>query len=104
MPKIRSVACGNHHTPQGPNGPLPGMALAGGMVFRGPWGTSVSANLTPSGRLQGYSDAEVKQLITTGVRPDRSHLLPPMGTDDYTKMKASDLDALVANLRSLPPK
>ncbi|MEQ9609706.1 MAG: cytochrome C, partial [Kiloniellaceae bacterium] len=27
------VACGNCHTPQGPNGPLPGMELAGGLPF-----------------------------------------------------------------------
>ena len=27
------VACGNCHTPQGPDGPVPGMELAGGMVF-----------------------------------------------------------------------
>ena len=29
------AACGNCHTPQGPNGPLPGRELAGGNVFAG---------------------------------------------------------------------
>jgi hypothetical protein len=30
------VACGNCHTPQGPDGPLEGMELAGGLVIGSP--------------------------------------------------------------------
>jgi hypothetical protein len=76
---------------------------AGGMRFYGPWGTSVAANITPTG-LARYADADLKKIISTGVRPDGSRLLPPMGTAYYARMKASDLDAVVAYLRSLPPK
>ena len=59
------VACGNCHTPQGPNGPLPGMELAGGLKIE-----------------------------------DK----PPMAIPYYAKMKADDLNALVAYLRSLPSR
>jgi hypothetical protein len=51
---------------------------AGGMDFHGPRGVSVSANITPT-RLKRYSDALVKALITTGVRPDGRRLKPPIG-------------------------
>ncbi|MDP1901604.1 MAG: c-type cytochrome [Rubrivivax sp.] len=96
------IECHSAPGPQGRPDTEQGLG-AGGMTFHGPWGTSVAANITPSG-LKRYSDADIKKIVTTGVRPDGSRLLPPMGTDYYAKMKASDLDALVAYLRSLPPK
>lgn len=76
---------------------------AGGMVFPGPWGKSISPNLTPT-KLKRYSDLEVKKIISTGVRPDGSRLQPPMGVPYYAKMSDHDLNALVAYLRTLPPK
>ncbi|QCK84782.1 cytochrome c [Phreatobacter aquaticus] len=76
---------------------------AGGMPFAGPWGISHAANLTPTG-LSRWSDAQVKAMITTGVRPDGSRMNPPMGYGFYATMTTADLDALVAYLRSLPPK
>lgn len=75
----------------------------GGMVFEGPWGHSVSPNITPVG-LAGVSDAEIKQIITTGTRADGSKLLPPMGFTYYARLTDEDLDAIVAYLRSLPPR
>jgi mono/diheme cytochrome c family protein len=76
---------------------------AGGMVFTGPWGVSTSRNITPTG-LGGRSDEEIKQIITTGVRADGSRLQPPMGVSYYAHLEAEDLDAIVAYLRSLPPR
>jgi hypothetical protein len=73
------------------------------MKFPGPWGESVASNITPS-NLARYSDAELKKIITTGVRPDGSKLKPPMGIPYYAKMTAADLDAMVAYLRTLPKK
>jgi mono/diheme cytochrome c family protein len=96
--------CIECHTPMGPQGPDFENSLgAGGMEFHGPWGVSVSANITPMG-LDQYTDEEVIQIITTGVRPDGSRLLPPMGIPYYAKMTEADLRALVAWLRTLPPK
>lgn len=76
---------------------------AGGMLFHGPWGVSVSRNITPTG-LSGRSDAEIKQIITTGTRADGSKLMPPMGVSYYAGLTDTDLDAIVAYLRSLPAK
>jgi mono/diheme cytochrome c family protein len=97
--------CMECHSTPGPQGApdLANQLGAGGMVFTGPWGTSVASNLTPKG-LAGYTDAALKKVITTGVRPDGSKLKPPMGTAYYARMSAPDLDAVVAYLRSLPPK
>jgi mono/diheme cytochrome c family protein len=96
------IECHSAPGPQGAPDVEKGLG-AGGMAFNGPWGTSVASNITPKG-LAKYSDAGLKKVITTGVRPDGSKLKPPMGTDYYARMSASDLDALVAYLRSLPPK
>lgn len=76
---------------------------AGGMLFHGPWGVSASKNITPTG-LSKRSDAEVKQIITTGIRADGSRLQPPMGVSYYAHLTDGDLDAIVAYLRSLPPR
>ena len=76
---------------------------AGGNEFPGPWGISVSANLTPTG-LRGRTDDDLKQIITTGVRPDGSPMLPPMGFRYYANISDADLDAIIAYLRTLPPK
>ena len=93
-----------HSSPGAKGGPdfVNGLG-AGGFSFFGPWGTSVSTNITPTA-LAKYSDADLKKVMTTGVRPDGSKLKPPMAIPYYAKMKADDLDALVAYLRSLPPK
>ncbi|MDP6774783.1 MAG: cytochrome C [Rhodospirillales bacterium] len=78
---------------------------AGGFEFPGPWGVSVSSNITPHADdgIADYSDAELKTVITTGVRPGGSRLLPPMGIAYYRNISDADLDALVAYLRSLKP-
>jgi mono/diheme cytochrome c family protein len=78
---------------------------AGGFVFDGPWGRSVSANITPHPEdgIADYSDADIKRVITQGLRPDGSRLMPPMGIAYYANLSEADLDALVAYLRSLKP-
>jgi mono/diheme cytochrome c family protein len=77
---------------------------AGGFPFPGPWGVSVSANITPhADGVAGYTDAELKKVIAIGVRPDGSRLMPPMGVYYYKNISDSDLDAIVAYLRALKP-
>lgn len=96
--------CLECHTPMGPQGFLLDTRLgAGGFEFHGPWGVAVSANLTngPDG-LAGYSDAEVKAMITEARRPDGSQMLPPMPYRYLARMTPGDLDALLLYLRSLP--
>jgi mono/diheme cytochrome c family protein len=82
----------------------PGEAIkfgAGGKEFHGPWGISVSANLTPSG-LGDWSGAEIEQAIRTGIARDGHKLFPPMPFAAYRNMSADDMAALIAYLRSLP--
>ena len=68
------------HTPMGPQGPMLDTALGqGGFEFPGPWGVSVAPNITSSeDGLAGYSDDELKAMITEGKRPDGRPMLPPM--------------------------
>ncbi len=74
--------------------------------FPGPWGVSVSRNITQSKDkgIGGWTDAEIKRAITTGVSRDGSHLKPPMGFHYYASVTPDDLDAVVAYLRTVPAK
>jgi mono/diheme cytochrome c family protein len=96
--------CIECHTPMTETGPDFANRLgAGGVAFPGPWGTSVSVNITPTG-LADRSDEEIRAMITSGVRPDGSRMLPPMPYAYYANIAERDLDAIVAYLRSLPAK
>ena len=99
------VACGNCHTPQGPNGPLPGMELAGGMDFQDPGFTAYSANITPDKAtgIGRWTDAQIITAIREGTRPDGSLIGPPMPIERYRGMSDTDVRAIVAYLRSVPP-
>jgi mono/diheme cytochrome c family protein len=78
----------------------------GGMEFPGPWGVSVSRNLTSSKTkgIGGWTDAEIKHAVMTGVDKDGNKLKPPMGYQYYAHMTDADLDAVIAWVRTLPPK
>jgi mono/diheme cytochrome c family protein len=97
--------CMECHTPMGPQGPMLDTALGqGGFAFHGPWGTSVAANLTSSADgLAGYSDDQIKAMITEGRNADGTEMLPPMPYGYLAQMTPEDLDAIVLYLRSLPP-
>jgi len=77
---------------------------AGGNPLKGPWGVSVSRNLTPHETgLKGWSDAEITRAIREGKRRDGSVLKPPMAFDWYKNINDEDMKALLAYLRSLKP-
>jgi len=97
--------CMECHTPMGAQGPMLETALGqGGFEFHGPWGISVSSNITPSeDGIARWSDEELKQMITQGVRPDGTQMLPPMPYGFLDRTTPEDLDAIVLYLRSLPP-
>ncbi len=77
---------------------------AGGFEFPGPWGVSVSRNITSSKTkgIGAWSDDEIKRAITAGVSKDGSKLKPPMGYQYYATLTPDDLDAIVAYLRTVP--
>ena len=64
----------------------------------------ISANLTPGNPtgIAAWSNQQVKDAITKGVRPDRP-LVRLMAFDWYQNMSNADLNDLVAFLRSLKP-
>jgi mono/diheme cytochrome c family protein len=98
--------CMDCHTPRAADGKLQTAQLgAGGQPIAGPWGVSVSRNLTPHATgLKGWSDAEIARAIRTGVSRDGSQLKPPMAFDYYKTINDADMAALIAYLRSLPPR
>lgn len=98
--------CMECHTPLVKGIPdLANRAGAGGNIIPEWWGTAVSANISPHAEdgIAGYSDGQIKTIVTTGVRPDGSRLTRPMGFSYYRDLTAADLDAIVAYLRTLDP-
>ena len=94
--------CGECHTPRNfLGGPKSDRYLAGG---KGPDGKNVP-NLTPT-ELKKQSDKELKDILTTGLTPDGDVLAEAMGevvTNTISKLTPTDLDALIAYLRTIPP-
>lgn len=99
------VACGNCHTPQGPNGPVPGMELAGGMPFVEKPFTAYAPNITPDPEtgIGRWTDEQIVRAIREGKRPDGSIIGPPMPVEFYRGLSDSDARAIVAYLRSVAP-
>ena len=99
--------CMECHTPMGPRGrDFEASYGKGGFEFPGPWGKSVSRNITSHKEkgIGAWSDDEIKRAITKGVSKDGSPLKPPMGYAFYANMTEADLDAIVAYLRTVPAK
>ncbi|MBS0123909.1 cytochrome C [Thetidibacter halocola] len=97
--------CMECHTPMNEAGPMFETHLgAGGFEFHGPWGTSVAANLTPhEDGIAGYSDDQLRAMITEGRHADGSPMLPPMPFGYFAQMKPDDVSAIILYLRSLAP-
>ena len=98
--------CAECHTPFVKDQPDFANLGKGGREFKGPWGVSVSRNITShkTAGIGAWSDAEIKAAITKGVRRDGTPLKPPMGFGLYATMTDADLSALVTYVRTLPPK
>jgi mono/diheme cytochrome c family protein len=97
------VACGNCHTPQTPDGPAPGMELAGGLRFDEGFGTAFAPNITPDFEtgVGKWSDAQIVAAIREGRRPDGTIIGPPMPILLYRGLSDDDVKAIVAYLRSV---
>jgi mono/diheme cytochrome c family protein len=99
--------CGDCHTPKNADGSLDRTRwLAGALaVDLDPLDPDVGAvfapNLTPAG-LASWSDDQIKRAFLDGVDDEGKGLLPVMPYAVLHNMKASDADAIVAYLRSLP--
>jgi mono/diheme cytochrome c family protein len=100
--------CLECHTPFGAGGgpDFKGSLGKGGREFPGPWGVSKSRNITASktAGIGAWTDAQIKTAITQGKHKDGTQLKPPMGYQYYAKMTDTDLDAVIAYVRTLPAK
>jgi mono/diheme cytochrome c family protein len=104
---VSAVAhCMNCHTPRGDGQPDLSRPGAGGNTTNVPGGgVALSANLTPGNPngIAKWTDDQVKQAITKGLRPDGSKLVPVMDFELYEHFTPEDLDAIIAYLRALKP-
>lgn len=104
---VATLRCAFCHTPIRPDGSLvESLLFAGGQRRRyDTLGEFVSNNLTSdaSTGLGRWSDDQIKAVLTRGMRPDGSQLLPyAMPWPHFAVLKSEDLHALIAYLRTLP--
>lgn len=100
------VACGNCHTPRNADATTnEAMRLAGGFVIEEPEFRAYAPNITQDREtgIGNWSDEEIMRAIREGVRPDGRIIGPPMPIPSYRGMSDSDVRAIVAYLRTVPP-
>jgi mono/diheme cytochrome c family protein len=100
------AACGNCHTPVGPQGPVRERHLAGGQHIReDAFGLAVASNITPDPAtgIGAWTDAEIIRAIREGKGKHGRTLGPPMPVGMYRHMSDADVRAIVAYLRTVPP-
>jgi hypothetical protein len=70
------------------------------------WKGSVARNITshPTKGIGGWTDEEIKQAIAGGISRDGTRLGPPMAFSWYAGLRADDLGAIVAWLRTVPAR
>lgn len=103
-----NIACVGCHSEVGPDGnptrahPLSGgwnIAQAEGFGFIG---DMVAENLTPGGKLAGYSDGEIFRVLRHSIDQEGQEL-GMMSFMPYRELSDADTEAIIAYLRSLPP-
>ena len=103
-----NLSCIGCHSAVGSDGapsqqqPLSGgtdMTAAEGFGFIG---AMVAENLTPGGKLAGYSDGELFRALRHSVN-QQGHSLGFMSFLPYAQLSDQDTEAIIAYLRSLPP-
>lgn len=99
------MTCGNCHTPKGPPNVVAGKDFSGGLTFDEPPFKVTASNITPDPDtgIGKWTDAQIKTLMRTGQRPNGVHVAAIMPTGFYEILTPSDLDAIVAYMRTLKP-
>jgi len=82
-----------------------GKPFAGGRPIETPFGTIVSANITPDAEtgIGNWSSDQFDKAVRHGVRADGKRLYPAMPYTAYTKMSRADVEAIRAYLSTIPP-
>ena len=102
--------CMSCHTGESGGAPDPrGRLGAGGKLFRTRAGVAVASNITshPTKGVGAWTDEELKRAITHGIGQNGAPLAPTMANlsrAHFSKMTEEDVDALVAWIRTLPPR
>jgi len=88
--------CACHTVPKG-------QLNAGARAFPIPFGTVYSTNITQDKEtgLGNWTDQQISDAMTKGIRPDGSRILPVMPYEKYSGMAQEDLKALIAYLRTI---
>ena len=99
------MTCGNCHSPKGPPDVVAGKDFSGGLRFNEPPFDVTAPNITPDKDtgIGAWSDADIKKLLRTGVRPNGVPIAAVMPTGFYDIVTDADMDAIVAYLRTLKP-
>ncbi|HBK06053.1 MAG TPA: phosphomannomutase [Acetobacteraceae bacterium] len=99
------MTCNNCHTPMGPSGPQFDKALSGGLTFDVPPFNVTAPNITQDKEtgIGNWTDAEIKQTLRSGIRPNGAKLAGVMPSGFYGAITEPDMDAIVAYLRTVKP-
>jgi hypothetical protein len=123
---VQLGSCNDCHTPKLPDGrpdvsrelsghpeggPIPDEIENGASTnllltaWRGPWGLTLSRNLTPDKEtgLGKWTLADFKKTIRTGVDPNGEVLYPPMPIPEMQNLPEDDLTAIWNYLRTVKP-
>ncbi|MFN0304423.1 MAG: hypothetical protein ACKVQU_29155 [Burkholderiales bacterium] len=88
-----------------PEGPWLVVSSATNTAFSGPWGVSLTTNLTPDPDtgLGRWTERDFIATIRTGRHMGRGReILPPMPIPVYSNFTDADLGAIFAYLRTIP--
>jgi len=94
------------HSPRDSSGrPDLGRMGAGGVVLDSVRGEIATPNITPDPKagIGAWTDRQIRDALTKGVRPDGSRLAAPMPWPYLATMRGDDIDAIVGYLRTLKP-
>ncbi len=99
------MTCGNCHSPKGPPSAVAGKEFTGGPPFDLPPFTVTPSNITQDKEtgIGTWSDADIKKLLRTGVRPNGVPIASVMPVGFYGIITDGDMDAIVAYLRTIKP-
>ena len=90
--------CAGCHTTAG------GAPYAGGRPLDTPFGTVLSANLTPDATgLKSWNADQFYRAMHEGINANGDHLYPAFPYNYFARMPRADTDAIFAYLQSLPP-
>jgi len=94
-----------------PNAPLAPEVVGGASTnmhltaWRGPWGLTLSRNLTPDKEtgIGSWTLADFKKTLRTGVNPKGEAVRPPMPISNLQNLPDADLEAIYLHLREQKP-